>query len=664
MCGIFGVVRAADARVTDQQVRKVTDDLLCFSSARGKESSGVAVYRADGLSVYKVPHESTRLVRDRTYRSLLAAHEPIRALVGHARLVTNGDESNMHNNQPVIKQGLVGVHNGIIVNDRELWQQHPDLERSYDVDTEALLALVRTYGQQMPYPAALARVLREIRGTASVGILGDDLTSLLLATNNGSLYTMNRDGVTIFASERSFLRRLLRAHPFLPHREEDIARAAIAHVGVVDLASGTLTWQTTDTKAQSKPAPAPGERVPVSDLSAHTHTNARSNESPDQGFLGACSEEYERNRAAIARLQRCTRCILPETMPFISYDDAGVCNYCRGYQKHTPQGVESLRAVADSIRSPDGSPDCLVTFSGGRDSSYGLHYLVRELGLHPITYSYDWGMISDIARRNQARMCGQLGLENIVVSADIRRKRENIRKNVEAWFKKPDLGMIPLFMAGDKQFFYYANQVQKQTGVPKIVLSINPLERTDFKSGFSGVAPNFMTGGEGLFYRLSGKQGFTMLAFYLKNYLSNPAYLNSSMIDTALAYASYYLIQHDYLHLYDHIPWDERVVDDVLINEYDWEVASDSTTTWRIGDATAPFYNYIYYTLAGFTENDTFRSNQIREGAIDREEALRRSTIENQPRFESFVWYCNTIRIDYKKALDTIHAIPKLYAGK
>lgn len=46
----------------------------------------------------------------------------------------------------------------------------------------------------------------------------------------------------------------------------------------------------------------------------------------------------------------------------------------------------------------------------------------------------------------------------------------------------------------------------------------------------------------------------------------------------------------------------------------------DTNTTWRIGDGTAAFYNYVYYTVAGFTEHDTFRSNQIREGQMTREE--------------------------------------------
>ena len=74
-------------------------------------------------------------------------------------------------------------------------------------------------------------------------------------------------------------------------------------------------------------------------------------------------------------------------------------------------------------------------------------------------------MVNDLARRNQARVVGKLGIEHIVISADIRTKRANIRKNLKAWLKQPDLGMVPILMAGDKQFYYYFHKVRKQTGI-------------------------------------------------------------------------------------------------------------------------------------------------------------------------------------------------------
>jgi hypothetical protein len=79
---------------------------------------------------------------------------------------------------------------------------------------------------------------------------------------------------------------------------------------------------------------------------------------------------------------------------------------------------------------------------------------MTQLRMKPIAYTYDWAMVTDQARRNCTRVCGLLGAEQIIRSVDILSKRRNIRLNIEAWLRRPELGMIPLFMAGDKQFFH------------------------------------------------------------------------------------------------------------------------------------------------------------------------------------------------------------------
>ena len=116
-----------------------------------------------------------------------------------------------------------------------------------------------------------------------------------------------------------------------------------------------------------------------------------------------------------------------------------------------------------------------------------------------------------------------------------------------------------------------------------------------------------------------------------------------------------------YFHIFDYWRWDEPQIDDVLLNEYDWEKAPDTNTTWRIGDGTAAFYNYIYYLVAGFTEHDTFRSNQIREGQLSREEALELVKDENKPRYPNLQWYLDTVGLDFEPVIKTINNIPRLY---
>jgi hypothetical protein len=136
-------------------------------------------------------------------------------------------------------------------------------------------------------------------------------------------------------------------------------------------------------------------------------------------------------------LKRCTRCLLPETMPYISYDEQGVCSYCRDYDTRGNylKGEKALNEFISAFKNNSGEPDVLIGFSGGRDSAFGLEYIKNTLGLHPITFTYDWGMVNDLARRNQARVVGKLGVEHIVISADIRTKRANIRKNLKEWFQ-------------------------------------------------------------------------------------------------------------------------------------------------------------------------------------------------------------------------------------
>ena len=376
----------------------------------------------------------------------------------------------------------------------------------------------------------------------------------------------------------------------------------------------------------------------------------------------AATEEamLENNTDRIKALKRCRRCILPETFPFIDFDDSGLCNFCRNHKpKNKPKPLSQLFELVEPYRGRGDHPDCLVPFSGGRDSTFTLHMVKKVLKLNPIAFTYDWGMVTDLGRRNIARVCGKLGVENILVSADIHWKRKNIRRNIQAWLKNPALGMVPLFMAGDKFFFYYCHQVKMQAGIRLNIWGINPLENTDFKVGFCGISPDFE---KERIYSLSKLRQMKLLGFVGKNFLRSPGYLNPSLGDTFGSFLSrYFAPKQDYFHFYDYYRWDEREIEDVILNEYEWEVAVDTRTTWRIGDGTAAFYNYIYYTVAGFSEYDTFRSNQIREGALTREQALVLVETENRPRYPSIKWYLEVVGLDYQDAIRRINRIPKLY---
>ena len=189
-----------------------------------------------------------------------------------------------------------------------------------------------------------------------------------------------------------------------------------------------------------------------------------------------------------------------------------------------------------------------------------------------------------------------------------------------------------------------------------LLFSFNRLEQTDFKVGFANINRT-----QKMAHAIANTTKMQLMGYYGLEYLRNPAYINSSLLDTVFSFFSYYMVPKTFETLYDYILWNESEVNDLLINNYKWETANDTKSTWRIGDGTASFYNYIYYVMAGFSENDTFKSNQIREGMTTRDKAMIVIEQENQPRYDSFQWYCDTIGIDMQSTLKVINNTPKLY---
>ena len=605
MCGIFGRISASQLSQND------IDVIVKHSEQRGMDSSGLVFFDNGKYHVERADYKIEKLVaRVKPYQSEF--------IFGHSRLITNG----LEDNQPVVKDSVILVHNGIIVNEDEAWAQLK-VKRTQVIDSEIIAAIAIEHLQEGNTVESLAnKILNQCKGVVACALLLKEHGKLILFSNNGSLYVGSNSNGNYFASERHALKLI---------NCEDI-------VQVKDSLIFNL--------------PSSQEKIHINDF-----------RSRKENLIPALQTNKIEEKLLVYKKypsKRCSKCILPETMPHIHFDESGVCNFCKNYKlRNTPKPKEELFKLVEKYRKPGNDLDCIVPFSGGRDSCYALHLIIDELKMKPVTYTYDWGMVTDLGRRNISRMCSQLGVENIVVAADISKKRANIAKNLSAWLKAPNLGMISILTAGDKHFFKYVESVKEQTGINLNLWGVNPLEVTHFKSGFLGVKPDF---DEKMVYASGIRKQFSYHSKRFRAMLESPSYFNSSLWDTLSGeYYRSFTKKEDYFHIFDYWKWDERSIEDTLIGTYEWEKAIDTSTTWRIGDGTAGFYNYAYYTVAGFTEHDTFRSNQIREGEITREEALRLVEDENQPRYANIRWYLDALGMDFRDVIKVINNIPRLW---
>jgi hypothetical protein len=114
----------------------------------------------------------------------------------------------------------------------------------------------------------------------------------------------------------------------------------------------------------------------------------------------------------------------------------------------------------------------------------------------------------------------------------------------------------------------------------------------------------------------------------LKRYLS-------PRIGNMIAYKAYlYLMQREYgphspqgakqIHLYDYIRWDRKVIVDTIQNELDWAAPDDSPTTWRIDCSLVPLVDYLSEVAYGVSKIELGFSNMVRNGKMDRDDAIER----------------------------------------
>ena len=93
----------------------------------------------------------------------------------------------------------------------------------------------------------------------------------------------------------------------------------------------------------------------------------------------------------ISKYQICTSCVMDTSDPEISFNDEGICDHCQNFNKNIKDDLfnndknrfKDLKKICEDINRNDNKEgyNCLAGISGGVDSSYLLHIIVKELKL-------------------------------------------------------------------------------------------------------------------------------------------------------------------------------------------------------------------------------------------------------------------------------------------
>ena len=298
MCGIFGVV--STSTINSEELRL----LAHHSGQRGKDSSGLFISNSQVYDLHRANKAITSLLSD--VKILTSG-----LVMGHSRLITNG----LADNQPVYRDGVCVIHNGIVVNHDALWSQVGKV-RHQEIDTEIIAAIAADHLERGgAVDGIAARVLGLCEGIVACAVALPHLGKLYLFSNNGSLYLGCKGKATYFASEM---------YPLTQIDCEGIEQ--IRHKGVIF-------------------------DIPLLDPepTVHEQDQRTTNLIPSLGTHKAEEAllEYKRTPLGVVHVAFCPRrCLTSDLM-------RPVCNYCHSYKpRNRPKPVDQLFELVEPFGAP------------------------------------------------------------------------------------------------------------------------------------------------------------------------------------------------------------------------------------------------------------------------------------------------------------------------
>jgi hypothetical protein len=230
--------------------------------------------------------------------------------------------------------------------------------------------------------------------------------------------------------------------------------------------------------------------------------------------------------------------------------------------------------------------------------------------LRVLAYNYDNGFVEDIARDNIKSIVDKLGIEVVYRKSKEDLQCQNIRYLTKMNIKKSPGHVQAFLCSGCRNGIWGgAHKVAREKSIPLIIFGESSMESGGFKDILS---PEFTpTAIEKLFFMLR-----MPLNFYRRKTTYNKL-VNEFPMPSGRDKAA------KQINFFDYEEWNEEKIMSVIQKELNWQ-SKGGQNAWRFDCQIHALVNRMVYQILGMTEKDELYSKMIREGQINREEALLR----------------------------------------
>ncbi len=340
-------------------------------------------------------------------------------------------------------------------------------------------------------------------------------------------------------------------------------------------------------------------------------------------------------------LSRCTKCVLPRSVRYLNFDSEGVCNLCRSGTKQAERTAteqpDSIEQILERVRQfgKGRKYDCLVGLSGGRDSSYLLHQLVRKHGLRCLAAFYPTPFTDKVIYENVVRLVGILNVPLVRINLSHEFHRRYAVRMMRLWKNRPSVSVANLVCAPCKYLNRETFKIARKNDIKSIIYGGNYYE--EFQFGGSAVEYNpgrhmtsFLSQAKKMFF--IAIRGASLLARHPSLLLRLPTafkasilYLNPHTPYLRIRYPD--ILRIDY---FLHVKYNEEECVKVITSELGWQLPRGCNCYWRADCSMAEVKNLMFDECTGTDYFECYLSNMIRSGDITRQEALHRLQTEGK----------------------------------
>lgn len=156
----------------------------------------------------------------------------------------------------------------------------------------------------------------------------------------------------------------------------------------------------------------------------------------------------------------------------LALDEEGICDACRANEQKEridwQDREQQLLRLLDQYRSKDGSYDCIVPGSGGKDSAFQAHILKYKYGMHPLTVTWPPILYTDYGYQNWKNWIDVGGFDNISF-----RRNGKVMKLLTRLAIENLLHPFQTFMLGQKNL---GPRIAAKFGIPLVFYGENEAE--------------------------------------------------------------------------------------------------------------------------------------------------------------------------------------------